>query len=209
MSHGNTVWGVLERWNSVPFLVAGGSFSLVAAAYGFGALTGTGIAVSPATIFVCMLVVFVGLLGLYPRLADRDSTLALGGAGLLVLTTAIILSTLGLSVLPIAVSFGKPTIVAIIASVVVGSTLTLTTFGVASLRTGAHPRPVGGFLLVMAVGTSIVVVAMVLSSNPGPWWVGFVVSGLFAISLGSIGYVLRTDVVPADSLKSTDDVAAD
>jgi hypothetical protein len=206
MSYSNTVWATLEQWTSVTFLVAGGLFGLLAAAYGIRATAGTVPAVSPTIIFVCLLAVFVGLLGLYPRLAERNSTLALGGVGLLVGTAAILLSILGLSILPVGLSVGKQTVVASIMSVVVGSTLTLTTFGVASLRTGGHLRPVGGFLLVMAAGLSFITVAMLVYSNPTPAWVGFVATGLFVISLGSIGYVLRTEDGSAEHSESTGDV---
>lgn len=208
MSYGSTIWARLEQWSSRTFLTAAGLFLLLAVATGVSAAKGTETAVSPATVFVFLLVVFVGLLGLYPRLAERGSTLALGGVGLLGVTAAIILSTIGLSVLPLELTVGKPTLVAIIMSVVVGSTLTLTTFGVASLRTGAHPRPVGGFLLVMAASTLFIVVTMLLFSNPGPAWVSFVANGLFVISLGSIGYVLRTEAVAATDAESTNDVTA-
>jgi hypothetical protein len=210
MSYGNTVWATLEQWSARTFLTAAGLFVLLAVSYGVSAVTGTEIAVSgPDIIFVFLLVVFVGLLGLYPRLAKRGSTLALGGVGLLAVTAMIILSTIGLSVLPIGLTFGKPTIVAIIMSVVGGSTLTLATFGIASLRTRAHPRLVGSFLLVMAASLLFVFVSMVLFSNPGPALVSFVTSGLFVISLGAIGYVLRTEDVTANKAESTGDVTAD
>jgi FtsH-binding integral membrane protein len=208
MSYSNTKWATLEQWSPVIFLIAGGLFVLLAAAYGFRAATGAEPAVSPTIIFVCLLVVFVGLLGLYPRLAEGNATLALGGVGLLAVTAAIILSILGLSTLPVGPTVGKQTIVASIMSVVVGSTLTLTTFGVASLRTGGHLRPVGGSLLMMAASLLFIVVAMLLFSNPTPAWVGFVASGLFVISSVSIGYVLRTEDVPANHAESTDDVTA-
>lgn len=126
MSYSNTKWAMLEQWSPVIFFIAGGLFVILAAAYGFRAATGAGPAVSPAIIFVCLLVVFIGLLGLYPRLAEGDSTMALGGVGLLAVMAVIILSILGLSTLSAGPTVGKQTIVASIMSVVVGSTLTLT-----------------------------------------------------------------------------------
>lgn len=208
MSYSNKVWAALEQWSPVTFLTAGGLFVLLAAVYGFRAATGTGPAVSPTIIFVCLLVVFIGLLGLYPRLAERGSTLALGGVGLLAVTAAIILSIFGLSILSVGPTVGKQIVVASIMSVVVGSTLTLATFGVASLRTGGHLRPVGGFLLVMAAAMSFITVAMLVYRNPTPAWVGFVASGLFVISLGSMGYMLRTKDVTAEGTEPTGDVTA-
>lgn len=206
MVWGITAWSTLEQWSPITFLTAGGLFLLLAATYGFKITTGTGIAVPPTIIWVCLLVVFVGLLGLYPRLTKQDSTLALGGVGFLAVTAVIILLNLGLSVLPLGLTVGKQTMVAIILSVVVGSTLTLATFGVVSLRTGGHLRPVGGFLVVMAAGTLFITVAMLVYSNPNPAWVDLVVNGLLAASLGSIGYVLRTEDVPAEYAESAADV---
>lgn len=206
MSYRNTALATFEEWSPITSLAAAGLFFILAANSGFRAATGAGIAVPPKIIWACLLVVFLGVLGLYPRLAERDSTLARGGVGFLAVTASVILSNFSLSVLPLGLTLGKPTIVAIIMSVVVGSTLTLTMFGVASLRTGAHPCPVGGSLLVMAAGTLFITVTMVVYSNPNPAWVGLVVNGLFATSLGSIGYVLRTADAQADHAESTGDV---
>jgi hypothetical protein len=201
-------WTTLERWSPTAFLAAGGLFVLPTAIFGFGAVTGRGNVVSPAIVFVLLLVVFVGLLGLYPRLAREDSILAVSGIGLLSVTAAVIVSTLAAVALPIGPTFGKPHILAIVTTVVVGSTLTLATFGVASLRTGVRSRLVGGSLLVMAAGDLSILVAMQIYGDPTPAWVGFVVGGLFVTSLGSIGYVLRTGSIPAERSESTGDLPA-
>lgn len=208
MSYHRTVLATLERWNPIAFLVAGALFVLPTTIFGFGAATGAGNIVSPAVIFVLLLVVFVGLLGLYPRLAEEGSTLALVGVGLLSATAAVIVSTLAIVALPTGMSLGKPHILAIVTTVVVGSTLTLGTFGVASLRSGTHSRSVGSSLLVMAAGNFSIFVAMLVYGDPTPAWVGFVVGGLFVTSLGSIGYVLRTETTPAERSELTGDRTA-
>jgi hypothetical protein len=208
MSYGSTAWAALERWSPIAFLAAGGLFVLPTATFGIGAATGTGNVVSPIVIFVLMLVVFVGLLGLYPRLAEENPILALGGVGLLAVTTAIIVSTLGAAALPNGPTFGKPHIQAIVTAVVVGSTLTLAAFGVASLRAGVESRLVGGPLLTMAAGDLSIFVAMQVYGDPSPAWVSFAVGVLFVVSLGSIGYVLRTENTSAESSESPGDVAA-
>lgn len=163
---------------------------------------------SPALIFILLLVVFVGLLGLYPRLVGAGSTLAQAGVGLLSVTTATIVSTLGIVALPVGLTLGKPHIQAIVAAVVVGSTLTLATFGVASLRTGTHSRLVGRALLMLAVGDFSIFVAMQVYGDPTPAWVGFIVGALFVVSLGSIGYVLRAEISRDESSESASEVAA-
>ena len=208
MIHSNTASDMLEQWSPIAFLAAGGLFALPAVVFGLNAVSGTEITVSPGVIFIFMLVVFVGLLGLYPQLAERDSTLALGGVGSLAMTVAVLISTLGVSVLPIGLTFGKATALALVMTVAVGSILTFTMFGVASLRTSAHSRLVGGFLLVMTAALSFMIVATLVYGDPTPAWVGSVVNGTFAMSLGSIGYVLRTSDIPAENPESTGEVTA-
>lgn len=208
MSFGDTLWAMLERWRSMAFVAAGGLFALPAVAIGVNAVAGTGIPVSPAAIFLFMLVAFVGLLGLYPRLADRDATVARGGVGLLAVTTAIILATLCMFLLPIGLPGGRATALALVVTVAVGSTLTVTSFGVASLRTGAYSRPVGEFLLTMAGGMAFMIAAMVVHGHSTPAWVGVAVNGLVATSLAAVGLVLRTADIPTDHADGPDDVTA-
>lgn len=209
MPHNSTVWATLERWSPIAFLAAGGLFVLPTAIYGIGVATGAGgNVVSPVVIFVSMLVVFVGLLGLYPRLAEADPILSLGGLGLLAVTASIIIGTLSIAALPNGPTFGKPHILVIAVSVVIGSTLTLATFGVASLRTGVYPRRIGSSLLAMAAGTAFVFVSMLLYSAPTPPWTGFVPSVLFVVTSASVGFVLRNEASPGGTAESTDDVIA-
>jgi len=204
----DTVWATLEQWGPIALLLAGGLFVLPAAASGFEAVTGTGINLSPAVIFLFLLVAFVGLLGLYPALAERGSLMALGGVGTLAATAAIILSTFGVAVLPLGLTIGKATALVIVASIAVGAALTVSTFGVACTWTGAHPRPVGISLLVAGAAMALMVVAMVLYGDATPAWVGAVVNGLVAISLGASGYTLRRAGVPTGRAEATNDVTA-
>jgi len=206
MVQSSTVWGRLEQWSPIVFLVTGGLFAFPGFAYVLNTVTGTEISVSPPIIFTLMLVVFLGLLGLYPRLAERDSTLALGGVGLLAVTAGVSISTIGLTVLPTGLTLGKQSIVASIVAVTAGGMLTFGMFGVASLRTGAYPRPVGRSLLVLAAGEACIIVNTLLYSNPQPTWVEFGVSVLFVTSLGSIGYLLRAETTPAERAVSTGEV---
>lgn len=206
MIYRNTIWAMLEQRSPMAFFAAGGLFTLPEIASGLHAVTGAEIVVSPAAIFMFMLVVFIGLLGLYPRLAERDSTLAKGGVGLLALTTLTILPAVGVFMPSTGLAVGEATALAIVVTVAVGSTLTVTTFGVASLRTGTHSRYVGRFLLVMAAGMSFMIVALLVYAHSTPVWVSPVTNGLVATSLGSIGYVLRTADVPTETPDSTGDV---
>jgi len=207
MTRSSTLWTTLEQWSPLTFLVAAGLFTLPVLAFGFEAVTGIAIDVSPAVMFLFVLVVFVGLLGLYPRLAKHDTKLAKTGVTLLAATAAIVLSSLAASVLSVGPKFGKSAIAAIVMAVLVGSGLTVTTFGTASLRSRAHPRPVGGFLLVTGAGMAVVMVGMLVFGDPTPAWVGAVSNGLIAISLGVTGYTLRGECIPT-RVEATDDVTA-
>lgn len=187
------------------FLSAGGLFVTTAAVFGFEATTGTNIDVAPAIVFLFLLVVFLGSLGLYPRLAEQDPTLANGGVVLLALTAAVLISALGVFALSTGGSPRKSTVLASVMTVAIGSTLTLTAFGIASLRTGSYSRAVGSSLLVMAAALSFMIGATVVYGDPTPAWVGFVVNGLFATSLGAIGYVLRTEDGRVEHAEATGD----
>jgi hypothetical protein len=208
MGRFDTVWATLEQWGPTALLIAGWLFVLPAAASGFEAVTDTGINLSPAVIFLFLLVAFIGLLGLYPALAERGSLMALGGVGTLAATAAIILSTFGVAVLPLGLTIGKATALVIVASIAVGAALTVSTFGVACTWTGAHPRPVGISLLVAGAAMALMVVAMVLYGDATPTWVGVVVNGFVAISLGASGYTLRRAGVPTGRAEATNDVTA-
>lgn len=190
------------------FLVAGGLFALPPVASGLAVMTGKEIAMSPAVIFMFMLVVFVGLLGLYPRLADRNARLAKVGVGLLAGTTAIIIPAVGIFIPSTGLPVEEATALAIVIAVAVGSTLTVTTFGIATIWTGAYLRPIGGYLLLLAASMAIMIVVMVVYGHSTPSWVSPVVNGLVAMSLGAIGCVLRTEDILAVSKDSTGDMTA-
>jgi hypothetical protein len=206
MPYGDTVWTTLEQWSPLAFLVAAGLFTLPALGFGFEVVTGTTIDISPVVMFVFVLFIFAGLLGMYQRLADHDTTLAKSGVALLAATTAIILSALTASVLSVGATFGKSTVAAIVMVVVAGSTLTVMTFGTVSLRSSTHPRPVGVFLLVTGAGMAVTMVGMLVFGDPTPAWVGVVANGLIAISQGAIGYTLRKAGAPTGCTEATDDV---
>lgn len=174
------------------FLAAGGLFALPPLAAGVSAVTGTEIVVSPAVIFMFLVVAFVGLLGLYPALVERDARLANASLGQLAVTTAMLLPAIVLFLYPSGPPVGEALALAIVVTVAVGSTLTVLTFGITSLRTGAHSRLVGGFLLVMAASMSLMIAVMLVFGHSAPDWVSVVVNGLVATSLGTVGSVLRT-----------------
>lgn len=208
MVHRNTMWGMLEKWSPMVFFTAGGLFALLSVLSGLNAVAETGIALSPAVVFVCMLVVFVGLLGLYPRLADRDIRLAKVGIGLLGGTVAISIPAIGVFTPSTGLFVGETTALALVIAVAFGATLTVVTFGFAMHRTGAYLRPVGDLLLLMAASTSVMIGAMVVYGHSTPSWIPPVVNGSVGMSLGAIGFVLRAGAVTTVNSDLTGDITA-
>lgn len=85
--------------------------------------------------------------------------------------------------------------------VMFGSILAFVTFGVTILRTDIHPRTVGILLLVptLIFITNTFVLSAIGVPNPRPSEVTlFIVLGL-AVTMLTIGYLLRTDSAPTDS----------
>ena len=191
--------GVLESINErtgALFLVAGGLFVVFAALHGVEAFMNRS---APKDIFgpAGFAFAFLGMIGLYPGLADRSRWLTRVGAvfATIGLITSAINSVwhVGIWVAPAAI----PTeFAALPAGMVLGQFLGYLPFGLASLRAGVHSRTVG--LLLVAVPT---VLAMMIATVA----TGFATSGS-AVVLGSvqalihlaIGYTLRREGVPKD-----------
>lgn len=199
------VWDTLERWRSVALLAAGGAFLAIGINFGARATANTGVEVSPLLPLALVLVVYAGLLGLSPRLVERAPRLGRLGQVLVLALGAEIVLTFVAILLPVSVPVSIFAVV--VATTMVGAALTVTVFGAASLRTGAYSRPVGGFLLLAAVGLSVGIASNVLFGALGPEWLTAVNNGLFGVSLAVVGYALRTEGGPTERPESTESVA--
>jgi len=206
MRYCTTVWSTLEQRSPIALLAAGGLFMLLAVASGVETATGTAIDVPLPVVFISLLLVFAGLLGLYPGLADRGSTLATMGVGILTATAGVIVPTLGVTALPNVVTVGQTTAMVLVLTIAVGAVLTITAFGLASLRTGAYSRRVGWFLLVASAAMALMVTAMLRYGHETPGWISLIANGLVGTALGTSGYTLRTGAVPTTNRESTGDV---
>jgi hypothetical protein len=146
----------------------------------------------------------LGLLGLYPGLADRSRWLSSAGVvfaviGVLAFTVLAVVSFYafvagyGLGNFPVPVVYFIP-------GVFVGSLLAFVSFGVARLRSDAHSRTVGALLLVPSAIflTNLFVLPAIFGSGPAPPEVGFIVVSGLALTMLAIGYTLRTEDVPTD-----------
>lgn len=208
MAHSDTVWATPEQWGARAFLAAGGLFAVPVIASVLNAVTDAGVVISPAVVFTFLLVALIGLLGLYPRLAERNATVARGCVGLLAVTATTTVLGIGVFAPFTGYPFGETTALATVVAVAVGTTLTVATFGVATLRMGTHSRLVSASLLMMAAGMSSLIATMVIYGHSTPEWVSTAVNGVIATSLGASGFVLRTQNSPADAPRTTDDVPA-
>ncbi|MFB6301546.1 MAG: hypothetical protein ABEH78_01595 [Haloferacaceae archaeon] len=194
-------WESLEQWSPNLFIIAG-VLAVVFAAFEWttvatcGQIRQCGYLTDMRSIFgpAGFVVGFIGLLGLYPEVADRSPKLARAGAVFAALGAVgfsmSIVATLGEigGVLPAQPAWAPVYIILIFTGAVVG----YPAIAAAGLRTNAYSRTLGVLLLVPA----ILFVAVLGLIAPGiPAWVGPIVGSGHALSLLAIGYVLRTETV--------------
>lgn len=184
----------LERWRATAFLLAAAMF-LVDAAF-LATVVGSGTRppdLGQAFIAAGWTAAFVGVLGLYPDLAERRRWLARAGAvfaavGVVVfaaMAVVVVVFTAGI------VDGDFATLVPIfLPGVVFGSVLGFLTFSVASLRSGVHSRAVGVLLLLPAISVVVNIATPSAASGRAAITLG-IVSGL-ALTMLAIGYLLRT-----------------
>lgn len=204
------LWKSLEKWNATAFLVAGWLLFVATAINGLDLFTpvatqeGILLSVEGIVGFGGVVISFLGLLGLYPRLADATPRLARVGVSLTVLPAAFF-SALLVVCSALAPLLGFPSLKTLVpsfqlitATIVVSFAVALTLFGVASLRTDIPSRTVGGLLLVVAAAWFGLVGALQVYQYDIPIWVTFVQTAMMAVPLLTIGYRLWTDTEPAD-----------
>lgn len=147
----------------------------------------------------------VGLLGLYPQLADAAPRLARVGLLLLALPAIYLVAALVWTILAIFLS-EWPALTALLPGDAVGLVLILfavgiTIFGVVGLWTAVPSRTVGGLLLVLAAAWFTVLGAEIMY-EPIPDWVVPTMIVLMTVSLLPIGYLLRTETGSTDRTES-------
>lgn len=196
---GTIRWETLERRSSSVFLVAGGLWVVVATLFAAEAFldTDTSTAQSffgPAAYGVA----FVGLLGLYPALADRTPRLARAGAIFVVvgLVGAVVLAVSAGSQLTGIIEARPAWDIAFNLPLLLGVVLGFLTFSIASLRTDAYSRPVGLFLLGPAVMFGAIIVGSGLLGDGFPHFVHVGHSSAEALLHLTVGYLLLIEDVP-------------
>lgn len=148
-----------------------------------------------------LIATLVGLVGLYPRIADRAPRMAsVGGlfTGLAGTTLVVLLGwILGGSVLTAAsgIAIGSPPDVAFLV-LAVTMTLAFVSFGTASLRVAVPSRPVGALLLSFALPWIGSLAATAVYGSAFPRWLTLAIYGPIPVVMLATGYGLRIESVP-------------
>ena len=198
-------WGSVEQWSPTLFLVGGGllvGHVAMSAVHAFTAVT------TPPDAFVTTghFVALVGLLGLYPVLANgmRRLARAAGAAGAVALVSWFVMTVTRLVELAgIVSSLGdalpEPFFIVVLASTI----FTYVLFGVATLRVDSS-RTVGLLVLVPGLLTAALVVDSALTGVSA--LDGVFIGGGLALSMLALGYTLRTWDHPTDYAATAGDV---
>lgn len=209
MSRTDTIpWRSLERWRAGAFLGAAGLFAVFAMLWGADVFTD--IAPRPAVDVVGpggWVLAFVGLLGLYPELADRTAWVSRAGAAF----TAV--GVCGATVTAL-VNFGQLTgltgqppawFAALTLLMLVGIVPGFLTFAIAVLRTDVQSRSLGLLLLVPAIIFVVNIVRVTTFGPRAPTGAPFVLGSGQALAFLAIGVVLRTGEASTDRVTSPAD----
>ena len=203
MTDNTGMWNSLERWRSLAFLAPGVGFLLVTINAVLILVANTGMNLSPLVHLGLVLVAYVGLLGLSPRLVERAPRLGRVCQVFVLIVGMEIVLTFAVGLLPSLMS--RPLFAVTVAMGVLGSALTMTVFGATTLWTRAYSRRIGGFLLLAAVGLSIVIVkALLFGDVGGPQWVPVVDNGIVGLSLIAVGGLLRMESEPTEQTQAVE-----
>lgn len=208
----------LEELSQSLFLLGGLMFAVAAALTVVAMVTGdvqSNMVLGEAFIAFGWIGPLIGLLGLYPVLRERNPWLVraglvfavLGLIAFVYLTAASVfafIQSMEITEIPIPIAVFLPGIIA-------GSLLAFVCFSVASLRSDAHSRTLGILMLVPSgiFVTNFVVIPAIRGPGPNPPEIGFVITGLLAVAMLAIGYVLRTEQAPAERSGAVVETAAE
>lgn len=198
---GTTRWESLERWSATAFLVGGLLMVVDAAFVAANVVTGTEdfLLLGQAFVGAAWTAALVGLLGLYPGLADRSRWLSRAGAVFAVIgVVTFAVMAVAVPVYYAGIPAGEYDAISMffLPGVLVGSVLGFVSFGVASLRTGVHSRTIGILLLIPAILVATNVLRFVVGLEAVAITLGIVIGD--ALAMLAIGYVLRTEPTPTD-----------
>lgn len=207
LTRDNRVLSSLEKWSSTVFLVAGVLLLVAAVATGIEWLTDvTGLTNGPLGVaaFIGMVVSYVGLLGLYPRLDDENSRLALVSVLLVLVPLVVIIVEVGSVVLGFGPLYGL-----LIASAgFLLFALGIALFGVASLRSRTTSNAAGASLFAYSGAWVAFIGIGQIYGFPVSGGALFGISVTMTVSLLALWYVLRGDTVSTERRQATPDSTA-
>lgn len=201
----------LEQRRPTLFFLGAAMFVVSAALNGIQIVAGTeslNLTVAEAFIAGGWLAGLLGLLGLYPELADRSRWLSRAGAVFAVIgvTAFAVLAVVSLYAFVAGYGLGNSPIpvVYFIPGVFVGSLLAFVSFSGAALRSDDLPQTLGLLLLVPSAifVTNLFILPAIFGSGPTPPEVGLVVVAGLALAMFAIGHLLRTEPEPTDHAES-------
>lgn len=194
-----TRWQALAKRSTTAFLAAGGLLFGTTLLFALDALTGIATPgfLTGVTGLSGLILTYVGVAGLYPRVVNQTPRLASTGIVFVVLPVFVLLillvwAVLGhtLSVVPVPIAvipvFGT-IFVAIFALFALGTAI----FGVASLHTSHHLRTVGLLLLLLAATWLVLLGASSIYGSLFPSWIDAISFGIISTVTLGIGYALR------------------
>lgn len=189
----------LARWSSTAFLIAALLMFVDAAIVAANIVTGEEgfLVLGQAFVGAAWTGALIGLLGLYPGLADRSRWLSRAGAvfaavGVVTFAVMAVASLVYYAGIP-AGDFDAISVL-FIPGVLVGSVLGFITFGVASLRTDAYSRTLGVLLLVPAVLVATNILRFAAGMDAATITLVIVIGD--ALAMLAIGYALRAGPEP-------------
>lgn len=201
MTDRNGVLESIEGRTGTLFFIAGAMFILFAAMWGLESFMNMS---APKNIFgpAGFAFAFVGMLGLYPSLADRSRQLVRFGAIVAIVGAVGAAANsawyIGWWVLPAVVPDPDTAVLigGMVVGMVLGQFLGYTSFGVASLRAGVHSRTVG--LLLVAVPAVLAVMVVTVATGYAGSGSATVLGSIQALLHLAIGSTLRTDGIPTE-----------
>lgn len=190
------LWAALERHRSTAFLVAGLMFVVDATIVGYTTTTAGQELMQLGQAFIAAgwTAGFIGLLGVYPDLADRSRRLARVGLGCVTLgiVVFVVMGVASLAYFSQLVSGDPSALVPIfLPGVIIGSVIGFSIFGAGTLKTGAHSRPIGALFVVLALFPVVNIGAGMAGIQTMTGTLA-IVAGLAVVNL-SVGYLLRTE----------------
>lgn len=205
ISNDTGLWESIEQRRSTAFLFAGLMFVVDAGIIGV-AMSSAGeelMLLGQAFIAAGWTAGFIGLLGVFPGLADRSRRLARVGAAFVGvgIVVFVVMGVASLAFFSGALSGDLSALVPIfLPGVIIGSVLGFLTFGAATLRTGVHSQRVG----VLFIGLALIPVVNIGSGIAGIESMAAtlaIVVGLALVNF-ALGYTLRTADVATEHTES-------